>query len=76
MNSREAIELPPGRYRHYKGNDYELIGIARDSETEEPFVVYRCLYGDYSLWIRPLSRFADTVTIDCKKVPRFRHMEE
>ena len=42
-------ELRPGRYRHYKGRDYDVIGVARHSETEEPMVVYRCLYGDYSL---------------------------
>ena len=43
----------PGRYRHYKGNEYEVMGTARHSETEEPLVVYRTLYGDFSLWVRP-----------------------
>lgn len=43
-------EIRPGKYRHYKGKDYEVIGVARHSETEEQMVVYRCLYGDYSLW--------------------------
>ncbi|WP_243374956.1 DUF1653 domain-containing protein [Geotalea sp. SG265] len=76
MTTDEARHITPGRYRHYKGNDYEVIGIARDSETEEPFVVYRCLYGDYSLWIRPISRFADSVTVDGKEVPRFRRCED
>ncbi len=70
------IKLPLGRYRHYKGNRYEVIGIARDSETEESLVVYRCLYGDYSLWVRPLSRFIDTVTAGNEEVPRFRHCKE
>ncbi|ACM22076.1 protein of unknown function DUF1653 [Geotalea daltonii FRC-32] len=72
MAPDKTTPITPGRYRHYKGNYYEVIGIARDSETEEPFVVYRCLYGDYSLWVRPLSRFADTVTIEGQDVPRFR----
>ena len=47
--------VKPGRYRHYKGQDYEVLGTARHSETEEPLVVYRCLYGDHSLWVRPLA---------------------
>lgn len=61
----------PGTYRHYKGNCYEVIGVARHSETEEPFVVYRCLYGDHSLWIRPLAMFVENVEVDGKQVPRF-----
>lgn len=72
MKADGDIKLPLGLYRHYKGNSYEVIGIARDSETEEPLVVYRCLYGDYSLWVRPLSKFIDTVTVDNEEVPRFR----
>lgn len=72
MAPDNTTQITPGRYRHYKGNDYEVIGIARDSETEEPFVVYRCLYGDYSLWIRPLSGFVDTVTVNDTEMPRFR----
>lgn len=76
MEGNDIADLQPGRYRHYKGKDYEVIGIARDSETEEPFVVYRLLYGDYSLWIRPVSRFADTVTVDGKEVPRFTRLDE
>lgn len=65
------MELRPGRYRHYKGNDYRVIGVARHSETEEALVVYRCLYGDESLWVRPLEMFRETVEIDGSKVPRF-----
>ncbi|HEY6837519.1 MAG TPA: DUF1653 domain-containing protein [Geobacteraceae bacterium] len=61
----------PGRYRHYKGNYYEVLGVARHSETEEPLVVYRCLYGDFSLWVRPLAMFADTVVVGGDEVPRF-----
>ena len=76
MNRHGETEPSPGRYRHYKGKDYEVIGIARDSETEEPIVVYRCLYGDYSLWVRPLSRFADFVTVGGERVPRFKRCGE
>ena len=61
----------PGRYRHYKGNDYEVIGTARHSETEEPLVVYRTLYGDFSLWVRPLAMFTETVEVAGTRPPRF-----
>jgi hypothetical protein len=61
----------PGRYRHYKGNYYQVIGIARHSETEEQLVVYRCLYGDYSLWVRPLAMFTGQVVVAGRSVPRF-----
>jgi hypothetical protein len=63
--------IPRGRYRHYKGQFYEVIDIARHSETEEPFVIYRTLYGDFSLWIRPLAMFTETVQIDGMTQPRF-----
>jgi hypothetical protein len=72
-------ELPSirmGRYRHYKGNEYQVIGVARHSETEEPMVVYRKLYGDGSMWIRPLEMFEQHVTIDMQSVPRFRWIGE
>jgi hypothetical protein len=68
--------IQPGRYRHYKGRDYEVIGEARHSETEEPFVVYRALYGDGGLWIRPRAMFLDTVTIDGRAQPRFRRLTD
>lgn len=65
-------ELKPGIYRHYKGNDYEVIGTARHSETEEWMVVYRTLYGDFSLWVRPLTMFTEEVELDSgERVPRF-----
>ncbi|PHQ15210.1 DUF1653 domain-containing protein [Marinobacter profundi] len=67
--------LPPGRYRHYKGQDYEVLGVARHSETEEQMVVYRCLYGDFSLWVRPLSMFLETVDVAGEQVPRFSLIE-
>ena len=66
--------IQPGRYRHYKGNDYEVIGEARHSETEERFVVYRALYGEKGLWVRPLAMFLEMVTIDGRPVPRFQRL--
>jgi hypothetical protein len=65
-----------GRYRHYKGNDYQVIGIARHSETEEELVVYRKLYGDGSLWVRPLAMFIEDVTVDGQQVQRFAWLGE
>ncbi|MCD9125078.1 DUF1653 domain-containing protein [Luteimonas fraxinea] len=64
-------ELAPGRYRHYKGRDYDVIGVARHSETLEPVVVYRPLYGEGALWVRPHAMFVETVDVDGIKVPRF-----
>lgn len=66
--------VPPGRYRHYKGNEYEVIGIARHSETLEPMVVYRPLYGEGRLWVRPAAMFAENVVIDGKTQPRFARL--
>jgi hypothetical protein len=63
--------LPTGKYRHYKGNDYEVVGVATHSETHEPMVVYRPLYGERALWVRPLAMFMEEVTVDGKTVPRF-----
>lgn len=65
--------IPLGRYRHYKGHDYEVLDLARHSETEEWLVVYRCLYGDHSLWVRPLPMFCELVTVAGRQVPRFRY---
>ena len=69
-------EIKPGRYRHYKEKDYEVIGLARHSETEEELVVYRTLYGDFSLWVRPLKMFMEMVEVDGREVPRFRFTGE
>ena len=66
----------PGRYRHYKGNDYMVVGVARHSETEEELVVYRKLYGDGSLWVRPLAMFLEDVTVDGRTMPRFSRQGE
>ena len=68
--------IQPGRYRHYKGNEYEVIGEARHSETEEPFVVYRALYGERGLWIRPLAMFLGMVTVEGRSVPRFQRLTD
>ncbi|UGB37448.1 DUF1653 domain-containing protein [Frateuria soli] len=65
--------MPPvaGIYRHYKGQRYQVLGIARHSETLEELVVYRALYGGHGLWVRPMAMFAETVTVDGEPVPRF-----
>lgn len=68
-------EVSPGRYRHYKGKDYEVIGVARHSETMEEFVVYRTLYGDFDLWVRPREMFTGTVEVNGKVIPRFQLVE-
>lgn len=68
-NMNTALKI--GIYRHYKGNLYEVLHIARHSETEELFVVYRALYGDYGVWIRPLSMFVECVWVDGRDIPRF-----
>jgi hypothetical protein len=64
--------VQPGRYRHYKGQEYEVLGAARHSETEEEYVVYRALYGDRELWIRPTAMFLETVIIGGHPCPRFQ----
>jgi hypothetical protein len=64
----------PGRYRHFKGGEYEVLGVARHSETQEWYVVYRQLYGDGGLWVRPLAMYAETVAHDGREVPRFEYL--
>lgn len=61
----------PGRYRHYKGNEYTVVGMARHSETLEELVVYRQEYGEHGLWVRPKLMFLETVKVDGQDVPRF-----
>lgn len=65
-----------GRYRHFKGGEYEVVGIARHSETLEDMVVYRALYGEGGLWVRPASMWEETVTRDGKTSPRFTYIGE
>lgn len=78
--SAAAGHLPLGTYRHYKGKAYEVLGVARHSETLEELVVYRALTGERGLWVRPLAMFRETVTVNGRPVPRFtfigRHHEE
>jgi hypothetical protein len=64
--------VPLGYYQHYKGHCYQLLAIATHSEDELPYAVYRALYGDNGLWVRPLSMFTETVTIQGEEVPRFQ----
>lgn len=66
--------LKPGIYRHYKGHLYDVIGIARHSETEELLVVYRPQYGERGLWVRPLSMFTGQVSVDERMLPRFEYI--
>ncbi len=62
---------PPGRYRHYKGGLYEVLGTVRHSETLEPMTLYRALYGEQGLWVRPAAMFNGTVVVDGREQPRF-----
>lgn len=74
MSDDALPALPPtrlGRYRHYKGGEYEVIGVARHSETLEPLVVYRPLYNDSGWWVRPHAMFFGSVVIDGVARPRF-----
>ena len=64
----------PGRYRHFKGNEYEVIGIARDSESQVEMVVYRALYGERGLWVRAATMFNENVERDGRIVPRFEYI--
>lgn len=68
--------IKPGRYRHFKGKEYEVLGVARHSETEEELVVYRALYGDFGLWVRPVSMWNETVERNGKTFRRFTYIGE
>ena len=70
------MELKKGKYRHFKGNEYELIDVATHSETMEPMVVYRALYGEKELWVRPASMWNETVERDGKIFKRFEFVGE
>jgi hypothetical protein len=70
----DLAPLPPtplGRYRHYKGGEYEVIGVARHSETHEPLVVYRPLYNETGWWVRPHAMFFESLEVDGRMQPRF-----
>jgi len=68
--------IKPGKYRHFKGNEYEVIGLARHSETMEEMVVYRALYGEHGLWVRPAKMWNETVERDGKTYTRFTYIDE
>ena len=70
------MDIKPGRYRHFKGNMYEVIGVAKHSEDLEEMVVYRALYGDGELWVRPASMWDETVERDGKVFRRFEYVGE
>lgn len=70
------MEIQPGRYRHFKGREYEVIGVARHSETMEELVVYRALYGEGGLWLRPAAMWSEIVERDGWSGPRFMRIEE
>ena len=70
----KTTPIPLGKYRHFKGNEYEAIAIAKNSETLEDTVVYRALYGEGDLWVRPLAMWTETVEKDGKRVPRFEYI--
>ena len=70
------MEIKPGKYRHFKGNFYEMIGVARHSETMEEMVVYRALYGEGGLWVRPAAMWTETIDRDGYHGPRFQYVEQ
>ena len=71
------MSLKKGIYQHYKGQLYQVMNVATHSETEEKLVVYQCLYGDYSIWVIPLSMFTETITTyDDREVDRFKLIQE
>ena len=71
MSRQSQATVPQGIYRHYKGSLYQVLHTAKHSETGEALVVYRCLYGEYDVWVRPLSMFTETIEVNGKEVPRF-----
>ena len=70
------IETPPGLYRHYKGMLYEVVGTVRHSESLEPMTLYRALYGENGLWVRPAAMFNEEVVIDGVQQPRFTKVDD
>lgn len=70
------MSLPTGIYRHYKGQQYRVVGVAQHSETEEQLVVYQTLYGAFDLWVRPVSMFLEQVEVEGVQQPRFALLHE
>lgn len=69
-------DIKPGRYRHYKGNEYQVLFLARHSETEETLVIYKALYGEGGIWARPASMWNELVEVNGEKVRRFAYIGE
>lgn len=76
MHNLADFNIRPGRYRHFKGMEYRVLGLAQHSETLEPLVVYQALYGDGGLWVRPAAMWSETVTRDGQTFPRFTWIGE
>lgn len=70
------MDIRPGRYRHFKGGEYQVLGVASHSETQEPMVVYRALYGERGLWVRPAAMWNEWVERDGYAGPRFIFVED
>ena len=70
------MEIKTGKYRHFKGNEYEVLYVAKHSETLEPMVVYRALYGEHGVWVRPAEMWDETITRDGKTFKRFEKIED
>ena len=75
MLKEREMKVIPGRYRHFKGNEYTVVGTARHSESQDELVVYRQEYGDHSLWVRPLAMFTEIVEVDGREIPRFQFVK-
>ena len=71
----DTTPIPLGKYRHYKGNAYEVIGFAKHSETLEDMVIYKALYGEYGTWVRPLSMWENPIDVAGKTVKRFAYID-
>ena len=76
MCDNSDMEIKTGKYRHFKGKEYEVIGVGKHSETEEEYVIYRALYGERGLWIRPANMFLEIVEKDGVKQERFKYIGE
>ena len=70
------VFVEPGIYQHYKGNYYQVLDMARHSETLEPMVIYQALYGDFGIWVRPAGMFTEQVMIDNQEIQRFKRIVE
>ena len=70
------MDIKPGKYRHFKGNEYEVLYVAKHSETMEEMVVYRALYGEMGVWVRPAEMWDETITRDGKTFKRFEKIED